>query len=514
MPPALGSLPTANPTSLEADARRLAARLEKGKYVFLLLFTILYAIGATLHARSKPLWFDEIITVIAASPADAATAWKAARDCDSSPPLPHMLTHFSMQWFGTGEIAIRLPAIAGFWVFCLCLFIFTRRLGIFYALVAMLLPIATEAYSYSYEARAYGMELAFSGLALVSWQAATQGRRRWLACAGISLSLICAIFCHYYALLLYIPLAGAEAFRSLRARRVDWPIWLAFALGGAPVVWRLASIRGVVQAFGHGTWSPAYPEQVVEFWETSLQHSLSFLVLGLAFMAIWMIRRHAMSDPAPAAPPALAPQELVAGILFLAIPIAAVGGGLVVTHMFVGRYALLAITGAVVLATAMAAHLSGGRSIPGFLLLCVAVLPLAFVTVEVPPRRDPFAEEHLLAEALQKGPVVIPDGQMFLQMWQYAPAALKPNIVFLADMAAASKYMGFDAIDGGLGVLRPWSSVQVQEYRDFATPGREFLVYQNSLKPGWVLARVLADGATADVQAYTNYRQLFRVRLK
>jgi hypothetical protein len=490
----------------------VAVRLENSKYFILLILTVLYAIGATLHARSKPLWFDEIVTVIAASPADAATAWKAARDCDASPPLPHMLTHFSMQWFGPGEVAIRLPAIAGFWVFCLCLFVYTRRLGIYYALFALLLPIATEAYTYSYEARAYGLELAFCGLALVAWQAAAAGRRRWLS--AIALALAGAMLCHYYAILLYIPLAGAELFRSLRARRIDWPIWLAFALGGVPLVWRFSTIGTVVQGFSHGTWSPAYPEQVVEFWETGLQHSLSFVVLGLAFMAVWMVRRRAAPDT-PAAPPAvLEPHELVAALLFLAVPIAAVGAGLVVTHMFTARYALFAITGAVLLATAMAARLSGGRAMPGFLLLCLAVLPLAFVTVEVPPRLNPFTEERLLAEALRQGPVVIPDGQTFLQMWQYAPVPLRANLLYLADNAAATKYMGFDAMEGGLRVLRPWASVQVLEYRDFATPGRQFLVYQNSLKPGWLLARVMADGGAAHVEAYTNFRQLFRVTLK
>jgi len=512
MQPAPGTRPPADPTPIESDARRLAAGLQKRKYLFLLLFTILYAFGAALHARSKPLWFDEIITVIAASPSDAATAWRAAHECDASPPLPHMLTHYSMQWFGPGELAIRLPAIAGFWIFCLCLFAFTRRLGIYYSFLAMLLPVATAAYNYAYEARAYGLELAFCGLALVAWQTAAGDRRRWLASAGIAVSLMGAILCHYYALLLYIPLVGAEAYRSWRARRIEWPIWLAFALGGVPLIWRLASISGVVQHFSHGTWSPAYPEQVVEFWEIGLQHTLSFLVLGLAFMAVWMLGRHAPPDAA-AEPSTLAPHELVAAILFLAVPVAAVAGGLLVTHMFTDRYAIFALTGAVILGAAMAARLSGGRALPGFLLLCLAVVPLAFVTWEVPPRHNPFADEPLLVEALRKGPVVVPDAQLFLQMWQYAPAPLKSKILFLADNASATKYLGFDALDGGLRVLRPWSSVQVLEYGDFAVPGREFLVYQNSLRPGWLLARVMADGASADVQAFTNYRQLFRVKL-
>lgn len=492
----------------------MAARLEQRKYFVVALFTVLYLLSAMLHARSKPLWYDEIITVISASPADAASAWKAAHECDASPPLPHMLTHFSMQWFGPSEVAIRLPAIAGFWIFCLCLFVFTRRLGIFYALVALLVPIATEAYNYAYEARSYGLELGFCGLALVSWQAATEDRRRWLASVGIAFSLMAAILCHYYALLLYIPLAGAELFRTTRSRRINWPVWLAFAAGGAPVVWRLARISNTVRSISHGaaSWSPAYPEQVVEFWETTLQHSLSFVVLGLAFMAIWMIGRRSRGNSELA--PTLAPHELAAGVLFLAIPVVAVGGGLLVTHMFTERYAFIAITGPVILAVAMAARLSGGRSLAGFLLLCLAVLPMGFVLLEVPPHVNPFTQEPLLADALQKGPVVIPDGQMFLQMWQYAPAALRPEILFLADEASATKYMGFDSIDGGLRLLRPWSSIQVLDYGEFATTGKEFTVYQNSLKPGWVLSRVIADGGSAEVEAYSNYRQLFRVHLK
>ena len=510
MQAAAGIGQTASP---ENDARRLAVTLEKHRYLVLLLLTLLYAAGAILHARSKPLWFDEIVTFISASPADVSTAWKAAQQCDASPPLPHLLTHFSLLWFGVSEVTVRLPAILGFWIFCLCLFSFTRRLGIYYALTALLLPIATEAYSYAYEARAYGLELAFCGLALLSWQAAANGRRRGLACTGLALSLMGALLCHYYALLLYVPLAGAEAFRSYRRRRVDWPIWAALAVGVAPMVWRLAKIAGVVHGLGHGTWAPAYPEQIVEFWEIGLQHTLSFLVLATAVLAVWIVS-HPKPLDSPGETPQLADHELVLGVLFLAIPTAAVAGGVFVTHMFTARYALLGITGVLILTPALAARFSGGRALPGFLLLCLVLMPLAFVTVEIPPKRNPFTEEKLLAKALEHGPVVVPDGQMFLQMWYYAPERLRPNLLFLADEAAALEYMGFDAIDDGLRALRPWASVQIRDYRDFAPPGGDFLVYQNSLKPGWVLSKVLAAGGSADVRQYTNYRQLFHVKQK
>jgi hypothetical protein len=517
MQAATGPRATGSGASLEKDARHMAALLKKHQYLFVVILTLVYAVGAIGNARNKPLWYDEVVTVIAASAPDAAGTWKAAQAIDANPPLLHLLTHFSMQWLGPGEIAVRLPAILGFWVFCLCLYGFTlRRVGIYYALLALLLPIATEAYGYAYEARAYALELAFCGLALVAWQMAAEGSKRLLACALLALSLACAILCHYYAILAYLPLAGGEAFRSWRARRIDWPVWAALAVGGAPVVWRLATITRVVGGFSHPTWAPAYPEQVIEFWQEGLRRVLSFLVLGVAILAVWMIRRGGTTGAAEDAgsPPVLADHELVAGTLFLAIPIFAVGAGLLVTHMFTGRYALLSLTGVVLLTPMIVARLSHGRALPGFLLLCLSLLPLAFVTVEIPPPHQPFADESILVKALQQGPVVVTDGQLFLQMWHYAPNALKSHLLFVVDNAAAVKYMGFDSIDGGLRALRSWSSVQVIEYADFATPGREFLLYQNPLRPGWLLPRMVADGGSAELLALTNYRQLYRARLK
>jgi hypothetical protein len=99
-------------------------------------------------------------------------------------------------------------------------------------------------------------------------------------------------------------------------------------------------------------------------------------------------------------------------------------------------------------------------------------------------------------------------------MWHYAPEPLKSRLLFLADDEAALKYMGFDTIDGGIRVLRGWSSAGVVEYRNFASPGREFFVYQNTARPGWVIPKVAADGATVEVRKYAGFRALMRVRLK
>src|SRR5450631_2074561 len=186
--------PTVTPSSLENDARNLAVVLERHKYAVLVLLTVVYAIGAVLQARGKPLWYDEIITTFAASAPDAAATWKVAQQTDINPPLPHLLMHFTMKWVANQEVGARIPAMAGFWIFSLCLYRFTiRRAGILYALPALLLPMVTGAYGYALEARAYGLVLGFCGLALAGWQAAADGDKRPLALAVLAGSLAAAL---------------------------------------------------------------------------------------------------------------------------------------------------------------------------------------------------------------------------------------------------------------------------------------------------------------------------------
>ena len=500
--------------SLERDARHLASVLDRRRYPLLVLLTVVYVFGAVMHARSTPFWYDEVITMIAAGAPDAATAYRAAQQTDTSPPLPHLLIHFSMQWWGKNEIGARIPAIVGFWIFCLCLYRFTRRrAGIYYALAALLIPITTDAYTYSVWARAYGMEFAFCGLALIAWQAAADGSRRIVALPALAASLVGATLCHYYAILLWVPLAGGEAFRCYRARKVDWGIWAALAAGSAALVWRAAAIAGMGKATAH-TWAPPYPGQVLEFWETGLPHALPFAALLLALVALSIVIARDEPD-APLRPAVSVPDhELVAGVLFLAIPVIAVAGALFVTHMFTPRYVVFALAGIAFLAPMVAAHLLQRRALFGFLLAVVMLASLAFVTMDIPPPRNPFLEEPILAKALETEPVVISDGQLFLQLWQYAPDSLKSRLLFLADTDAAIEYMGFDTIDSGILVLRPWAPLKALEYKSFFAPGREFLLYRNLLRPEWLLAKVIKDGGSARLQEFNYRRELLRVRFR
>jgi hypothetical protein len=504
--------------SLEADANRMAGSLDRGRGLCLIALTVVYAAGAMLHARGKPFWYDEVFTVMSAMPSTVAGSLDAAGKLDAAPPLTHLLTHFAVQWFGVNEISARLPEIAGFWIFCLSLFAFVRRrLGIFYGLAALLLPLSTQAYDYAYEARPYGIELGFCGLLLLCWQIAGESRRlkHAAACVGIALSLMGALLCHYYAGLFYLPLGAGELYRSWKLRRLDWGVWLGMAFGAAPLVWRLTTIRAVVGGFSHTSWSEVHPFDVLDFWNDGLQASLSILVVALAAMALWAWKGPASSPEANAAK-SLAPWEIVAAILFLAIPFFAVVFGLTVTHVYSSRYALAGLTGVVLLLPTVVAHMARGRAFPAFAMVALAGLRLIVVTTTFSPPRDLQGEEFVLVDALKQGPVVVADGQLFMQMWLYLPEPLKRNMIFLVDSEASFKYQAFNtaAIDAALSTVRQDFPVQALDYRTFATPGKEFRLLQNPLKPSWMLEKIAADGGTETIDRYTNLRQLYRIHVR
>ena len=507
-------LPQTSP-SLEVDARRLAGVVERHRYWVVLLLTVVYGLGAILHARAKPLWYDEIITTVAATEPTAAATWETAQKIDINPPLVHLLMHYSMRWFSKPEIGARIPSIVGFWIFCLCLYRFTRRrLGIFYALAALLLPVVTSAYVYAVEARGYGPSLAFSGVALLAWQTAAGRTGRGWALPVLAVSLAGATMCHYYTVLLYMPLAGGEAFRWYRTRKFDAGIWAAFAVGGSALLWRISVIAGSSAELAAHSWTPPSPEQILEFWETGLQHSLAFVVLLVALLALSIVAGRKSLEPEPEAPVALEDHELIAGVLFLAIPIAAVAVALLITHVFTIRYALFSLAGFAYLVPMLTARLSNGRTLVGFLLTITLLAGLGVMTMETPPVQDPFLHEPILAKALQTDDVIISDGVLFLQMWQYAPAPLKSRILYLADGEAAVKYMQSDIVDNGLRAIRPWSTARIMDYRNFFAPGREFLVYQNAVQPGWLLPKLMQEEGTAKIEAYGGYRELIRVRFR
>src|SRR3954451_22972836 len=89
-------------------------------------------------------------------------------------------------------------------------------------LVGGLFPFFTMAQYYAYEARPHGITLGWCGLALVSWQNAKDGPRRYISLLCFCLSLTGALLTHVYAVFILVPFFVAEVYETFRTRYFDW----------------------------------------------------------------------------------------------------------------------------------------------------------------------------------------------------------------------------------------------------------------------------------------------------
>src|SRR5258708_5455719 len=108
--------------TLEGWSERLEPFLQRHKVAVIVALSLVYFTGTAFRARGKPFWFDEILTLLAARQPSYSATLQATRELDWSPPLTNVIGHFVNEIAGSGEVAFRIPAMIGFWVFCLCLF--------------------------------------------------------------------------------------------------------------------------------------------------------------------------------------------------------------------------------------------------------------------------------------------------------------------------------------------------------------------------------------------------------
>src|SRR4051794_33274139 len=219
------------------EMRRVIRALNESRPgVLLLFFSAAYLLLMHGLAVRRAVWTDEYLTFYLArlAPSDIA---KALRTGAESHPLPFLLlTRWSMQLFGWTAFPLRLPAIVGVLAMELCIFRFVvKRCSRAVAFAAMLVPFATRAMNYAIEARGFGLLLGFTALALVCWQATQDDahRRRWTAL--LALTLAAATCCHYFGVLIVLPLAAAEVVAWRVSGRVNPSIWAAFAAPSVPL---------------------------------------------------------------------------------------------------------------------------------------------------------------------------------------------------------------------------------------------------------------------------------------
>ncbi len=480
------------------ERRSLAERLEASPRLFLGMFTFVYAVGMALHNSRRPFWVDELFTSFLADlPSIGQILPLVARGIELNPPLPFWLTWIVHHTVGQGEVLTRLPSTIGFWVMCVCLFHFVRRRSdAVHGFIALLLPLFTYSASDATYARGYGLMLGFSAMALLCWQLATEGVKRPVSLACLSLSIFGAISCHYYAVYVAGALVLGECDRTRANKRIDMCVWAAFAGG----VSALLVYAPLIMSASEGLdtfWITAMPRFLYESYADLLGPIMIVVLLLLGLV----LRKFPTEEPQWQRA-SLTGHEATVCIVLAAMPLAVYLGALVSRAAFFPRYVQPVVIGYTILA-AMFVYRVGGSSkrfrntVASLLVwLCLAPWLLWQGTrlILLPKPALIVTQKIHYATISPHLPVVIDSEEDFFQVYHYGPKQLTARTFMLSDFVAAVKFEGSDTILRSLTVAQSVKDHHVVPYQDFIAAHSKFILVRS--KPGsWIQQKLIEDGA-------------------
>ena len=488
---------------LELVAERANAWLNDHTWLVAIAIVLILGGGSVAMAGAKPLWHDEIYTVLLAG-LPTSQLWSAnLSGVDLSPPLNTLLTRGAMKIAGEGPIATRLPPLAGFLLAVVVVFGFVRRrANTVTAAIAALLLAFTAAYRYSYEARGYGLMMGFAALSLYAWSEAAAGRRRLLNAALLSCSLAAGYWTHFYGVFAVVPVFAGEGARFWRTRKIDKAIVAAVALSMLAVLPLLPLIRAG-SSLAPSFWGRAGLREVFPAYSFLLNSlvELPFIFGTVALLVAAFLARRRL---AAAVPSHLPYYEIAAVAAAVAIPAVQIIVAMTSTGVFVSRYAMLALPG-----ICIALALTLFRLVPSAAIHLAAAVALTAGFAQAATYRPAFTNPARARPALMRlltgdRPVLITGGLVYLQLWYYTPPAMRGKLQYIVHPGAARHFTGSDTIDRGLIGLAKWTPLPIVEPRPFVTAHREFIVYWAGA--GWLvqwLQEGKADMDKIEVEANT-----------
>ena len=454
-----------------------------------------------MRAAYRPFWFDELETWHIARLPSVSAIWAAlCAAADSHMVLHHLSVRASQALFGDGYLATRLPALLGFWVMLLGLFVFLyRRLPLSYALVGMLFPMVTFAWSYSFEARAYGIWLGSATAALVAWQAAADDRLRPWSLIGICVALMAALASHPLAVLLAIPFGLGETVRTVQRRRFDVGVWLAFALA-APITLAYRPLLAVPRSWDLHGLQPGLA-RVPRFYATAFESAIAPLLLAGLICYICSSREKVR----PTTGFSLPLHESAALVGFVLTPTICLAAGLVSSRLvFNDRYGLICVIGMAALVSLLILRAAGGSPRFGAIVATALALWLAAARGKeaIQLAKDPVQqfrdENQVLLKAIDDGrPVVVNEKLTFLAADFYLSAKAMDRVYHVVDLESAHKFGGQHGSDEQMLAEARTLPLKghVTHWTEFKRSNRQFLllvydpwserIYDLLLRQGW-----------------------------
>jgi hypothetical protein len=508
-----------------ADAVGRAAKvageaLDRHGSILFGLLAAAYLAAALALASQKLVWYDEVFTYYFAHFPSLGQVWSELKmGDDPTPPFFYVLTRTFVAIFGSSEVSIRLPEALAFVLMGAALYtLVAKRSRPRYGLVAVLFVLASGVYGYAYEARPYGLPLGFAAVALLCWQlAADADRYRRPALVGLGAGLAAAVACHYYAVLILIPLGLGELVRSLYWKRLDIWVWLAFSAALLPLAVGVPLIQAATKVTATFWARPGWLD-VPSFYVEVLRGKLAAFggcVIALAGLEVFRQSR------GPRCPESLKESlplhELVALLGFVLLPLFGVVLGKLVTGAYTVRYAVPAVLGIGALVAFAAYRLDQRYAFVGVLL--VGLLAVSFVRQVahafpgvIHDAKDQRDVLRFLAAANRPGlPIVIASTQDYTELTYAGAKRGRGRFIYLVDRQSALRSFGTDTVELNMLELRRISPSDVRDYHGFLASHRNFLVYQGKGWGNWLVGQLRADGRHLSVIKRRNRDVIFKV---
>jgi hypothetical protein len=487
-----------------------AQLLERNSWLLLAILLLAYSAYLATHARSRPLWHDELYTYYIAQAPTFEQMLQETRTLDLNPPLSYMAVRFVFRFLHPGNVSTRLPSMVAFFSAALLLYFFVRRrTNAVYGTLGALLLLGSTYKGYALEARPYALVLGCLGVAAVGWQRAIEERERgrWWGLLLLVLGGFGMLLSHVLATIAYGAFFFAEFVRFIERRKPDWLLWVCLLLP-------LSSMhlyKSQVQSHDVGAFPSEFQaslsrliEQDQEFW-TDL-----CTLLAVAIVTIIVVRGRNLGAGSEADGEGFSVAErALAAYLFL-MPV-------MITLLFMrshsayfGRYGMPAVFGAAILVPWLIAYWSRGDRVAGLLgalvFFCWVVPPTGVIKygerfLHPPEAANPALTGNSPVPFTQIDPslpFVDASGLTFMEMNSREDGRFLSRLYYLTDPQAALQY-SHATIFEGLDTIKHSFQLQgnVEPYKQFVQEHPKFLVYGTFDYPeDWLLRKLLADGAS------------------
>jgi len=493
-------------------AERTADRLAASVWPFCAAFAILFLPLTLLWSSRRPLWSDEVYTVYISRAPALADIWNwLALGADLQPPLIFVATRLAQRLFGTSEWAIRLPGTLGFLLMGLCLLGFVaRRTNAWWGFVAALFVLLCGAFKDAAEARPYGLILGFAAAALLCWQSAASGQRRRFSLTGLCASLMLALFTHYYAFLIFFPIALGELVRTWVRRKIDWPVWGALLASSLALLALFPLLKHSLMGISGAGVNYFTPVTLLDAYRNQLGSAGAKLAIAGALVSGLICRLAPMPQKQRAALPL---HEAAAVVGLIAVPLPAFLLAATVTHRPIAHYAMILVLGLAAFFAFATHKLAGGRSAAALLLALVMTALFAGHTLRQARAASLESAEPVSLDTLYRDlPIVVSSGLEFVQAWYYASPELRSRILFVSDPKMALRYLHNEQTNSSIPFDARFFHWRYQTYDDFLRSQPRFLLHWTG-EDSWLPPALRERGARCEFLETTAGGDLYLVTL-